>query len=497
MSRILIIGIDGMDRELIEEFKDDLPNLRKIQSLSPKVNLTSTFPPDSETAWSSIYTGLNPAKHGVVHFIDPLEKSLLNQTKDADSESIRGHTFWDKASEGGKQVCVILPHIGYPVWPVNGIMIGRSSIEDDVQVYPESILDDPDINKLNTVKGFPGFGGIPHDEFIQRHKDLLDATLEVGLTYYEKEDWDIFFIYSSILDVVPHFFWKYHDTEDPDYINGNPFNSVIKDLYVLHDNFIGRFLNKIDDETVLIVVSDHGHGRRPTKIININEILRQQGFLIEAENRLSSNLFETFKSQAINLVNNYNLENVASKLLQRLPNVKKLCISSPSIAWDSTLAYVTDLSGIKCYPYGGININRDLIKDDLTYEQTRESIIDLLPIEISNYLGSSDPVISWIKKREEVYGGEFIDKFPDIIFQLNEEYGIGNKIWCDIIEKNTLHAVVPGSHKRYNAVLLMYNLDSSIVKTDVSLEDFAPTVLSIIGIAYDDSVFDGNNIAPK
>lgn len=109
MSRILIIGIDGMDRELIEEFKDDLPNLRKIQSLSPKVNLTSTFPPDSETAWSSIYTGLNPAKHGVVHFIDPLEKSLLNQTKDADSESIRGHTFWDKASEGENKFVSYFP----------------------------------------------------------------------------------------------------------------------------------------------------------------------------------------------------------------------------------------------------------------------------------------------------------------------------------------------------------------------------------------------------
>jgi predicted AlkP superfamily phosphohydrolase/phosphomutase len=497
MPRVLILGIDGMDKELIEEFKNDLPNLRKIQSLSPKVNLTSTFPPDSETAWSSIYTGLNPAKHGVVHFIDPLEKSLLNQTKDADSESIRGHTFWDKASDGGKRVCVILPHIGYPIWPVNGIMIGRSSVEDDVQVWPENILNNSDINKLNTIKGFPGFGGISHHEFIQKHKDLLETTLKVGLTYYEKEAWDIFFIYSSILDVVPHFFWKYHDTEDPDYIDGNPFNSVIKDLYVLHDNFIAQFLNRIDDETVLIVVSDHGHGRRPTKIVNVNEILRQQGFLIGAENKAVPNLFETFKGRAVNLISNYNLENVASRLLQRLPSVKKLCISSPSIDWSLTRAYVTDLSGIKSYPYGGININRDIIKDDSTYEQTCEDIIGLLPTEISKYLGSSDPALLWIKKREEIYDGPFIDKYPDIVFELNEEYGIGNNIKCNVVEKNALHAVVPGSHKRYNAVLLMYNLNRSIVKTDVSLDDLAPTILSIIDLDYDDSIFDGHNIIAK
>jgi len=497
MPRVLILGFDGMDSELIDEFEDDLPNLKKIQSLSPKLRLTSTFPPDSETAWSSIYTGLNPAKHGVVHFIDPLEKSLMNQTKDADSELIRGNTFWDKASEGGKQVCIVLPHIGYPVWPVNGIMIGRSSVEDDVQTWSENILNDQDLNKLNTIKGFPGIGGIPHDEFIQKHKDLLDSTLKIGLSCYEKQEWDIFFIYSSILDVVPHFFWKYHDVEDPDYIKDNPFSSVLRDLYILHDKFIAQFLNRIDTETVLMVVSDHGHGRRPTKNININEILRQQGFLVEAEKRASSGIFEAFKCQAIEIISNHNLENIASKLLQRLPSVKKLCISSPSIDWKLTLAYVTDLSGIKSYPYGGISINRDIIKDDSIYEQTRENIIDLLSPEVTKSSGSSDPAILWVKKREEIYDGPFIEKYPDIVFELNEEYGIGNKIRCDVLERNALHAVVPGSHKRYNAVLLISNLNSPVVRTNVSLEDIAPTILSIIGLDYSDKIFDGNSIIAK
>ena len=101
------------------------------------------------------------------------------------------------------------------------------------------------------------------------------------------------------------------------------------------------------------------------------------------------------------------------------------------------------------------------------------------------------------KKREEIYDGPFIDKYPDIVFELNEEYGIGNNIKCNVVEKNALHAVVPGSHKRYNAVLLMYNLNRSIVKTDVSLDDLAPTILSIIDLDYDDSIFDGHNIIAK
>ena len=43
----------------------------------------------------------------------------------------------------------------------------------------------------------------------------------------------------------------------------------------------------------------------------------------------------------------------------------------------------------------------------------------------------------------------------------------------------------------------MYNLNRSIVKTDVSLDDLAPTILSIIDLDYDDSIFDGHNIIAK
>ena len=52
-----------------------------------------------------------------------------------------------------------------------------------MQVWPENILNNSDINKLNTIKA-SWISGISHHEFIQKHKDLLETTLKVGLTYY-------------------------------------------------------------------------------------------------------------------------------------------------------------------------------------------------------------------------------------------------------------------------------------------------------------------------
>ena len=73
--KVLLLGIDALDRLLIEKFASSLPNLTRLRESEVNLNVHSTFPPDSDTAWATIATGLNPAQHGVVRFVDPLEKS--------------------------------------------------------------------------------------------------------------------------------------------------------------------------------------------------------------------------------------------------------------------------------------------------------------------------------------------------------------------------------------------------------------------------------------
>jgi predicted AlkP superfamily phosphohydrolase/phosphomutase len=79
--KVLILGIDALDRELLDRFATQLPNFARLRKVAQTLDVISTFPPDSDTAWATIMTGLNPAQHGIVKFVDPLEKSyrILNK----------------------------------------------------------------------------------------------------------------------------------------------------------------------------------------------------------------------------------------------------------------------------------------------------------------------------------------------------------------------------------------------------------------------------------
>lgn len=84
----------------------------------------------------------------------------------------------------------------------------------------------------------------------------------------------------DITDRLQHMFWRYLDA-------GHPANEgkdvefhrdALRDLYVRMDDLLGRTLAKIDDETVLFVMSDHGFNSFH-RGVNINSWLWKNGFL--------------------------------------------------------------------------------------------------------------------------------------------------------------------------------------------------------------------------
>jgi predicted AlkP superfamily phosphohydrolase/phosphomutase len=91
-------------------------------------------------------------------------------------------------------------------------------------------------------------------------------------------DWGYFHFVEIGLDRVHHGFWKYHDPQHRQYVPGNPFSSVITDYYVVLDEEIGRLLELVPDDTIVLVVSDHGAQRLDGGFC-VNEWLRREGLL--------------------------------------------------------------------------------------------------------------------------------------------------------------------------------------------------------------------------
>ena len=486
-----MLGIDALDSILLSKFEKDLPNLRNLKEESPNIKSVSVYPPDSDTAWASIYTGLNPAKHGVVSFIDAFDKASGRLSGEIDNSNIRSNTFWDIAGKHGKKVCLILPHLGYPVWHVNGIMVGRSSIKEDVQTYPKSISDKYQLSCLNGITGFPGRRKF-FDRYIEAHKKLISSEAEFGLKMLKEYDWDLFFIYSSSLDMIQHNFWNYCDENDPTYPGDNPYKDVIRDFYKIYDEIVEKFVSSVDSETVIIVFSDHGHGMRPVNLLNINEVLRRKGLLVSKINKLNPTIYviEKMKRKLLDFIGKHGLGNSAAKLLRVFPAGKKIYTSPLFIDKEKTLAYTTDLSGVKAYTYGGIKIEKENIMK-MDYEELRTLIIK----EFSEFKdpNTGERIMKWICRREEVYAGKYISKYPDIVFDLKEGYGAGWAVHDSIMSQSHSHNLVPGSHKAYSPTFVISHLDRDCVRKDITLMDVAPTVLDILGIEGEYR-FDGKSI---
>ena len=243
MSKLLFIGIDALDFEQIKKYADYLPVITSLKQNSYYCQMNSVWPPDSETAWASIYTGWNPARHGIFEFVDPLEKTSKYISRERDNAILQGHTFWDLASLNHQKVCVLFPHIGYPSWPVNGAMITRSSLTHKISAFPESINDIYDLSGLNEVKGL---AGRDPGKYIDDYKKMVKRQLDLTKKMLKDENWDLFFTYWSALDGIQHQFWAHCDPDDPTYLGENPWRHVIRDFYALHDQIIGELMSLVE-----------------------------------------------------------------------------------------------------------------------------------------------------------------------------------------------------------------------------------------------------------
>src|SRR5260370_41248725 len=103
MSRMIMLGISGLDADLLRVYGPSLPNLRRLMLESPCLELRSTIPPEPVPAWGSVYTGLNPANHGLLDKMDCLERDIPNL------QAFQAEPFWERAARAGKRVCVLNP----------------------------------------------------------------------------------------------------------------------------------------------------------------------------------------------------------------------------------------------------------------------------------------------------------------------------------------------------------------------------------------------------
>ena len=494
MRKIIILGIDAMDRELVKKYIDEMPNLKSIDSQSYKINSKSTFPPDSDTAWATIYTGLNPAKHGIVDFVDPLDRKKIHYKASTyiDQDFLKSRTFWKIAGDVNYKSCLVFPHLITKPWNINGSLLFNDPETDDLIFNSDS--------KLKLEKKIPGQKRIPKSKielrnYIENKKAVVQNEFEIAKKLFVETDWNLYFFYSSTLDSIMHIFWNYCDQDDPTYPGKNKFESTIKDFHVLYDELIGDFVKLLEKDDVFIMLSDHGHHRRPTNLFNINEFLKLNGYLVAKE----KNNFVTVKSKlkrlAVDIAQRSGMRPLAQTILRIFPRIKDSYSKPESIDFVKTIAHCTDLSGLKAYTYGGIIVR----EENLPKNKSKSKIIDEIIKVLENVtLPNSDTkIFEWIKRREELYDGEYLTKYPDIVFNLIDNYGAGWDVNIPLFTRSLAHKFYPGSHRGSTPIFYLLAQNVEVSKFEIELMDVAPTILQLMGIDSGQFNFDGESIIKK
>ena len=90
-------------------------------------------------------------------------------------------------------------------------------------------------------------------------------------------------------DRVQHMFWRYLDGDHPAArdLAGSQRPEIIQDLYQRMDALIGRVIEQIDNDSLLLVISDHGF-KSFARCVNLNAWLHQNGYLALKEGKTES-----------------------------------------------------------------------------------------------------------------------------------------------------------------------------------------------------------------
>ncbi|MFN2432904.1 MAG: alkaline phosphatase family protein, partial [Gemmatimonadota bacterium] len=189
---------------------------------------------------------------------------------------------WDQvAREGGRANILGVPP-SFPPRKVSGLCVGcfmTPDTERDAYTHPARVKDE--------IASLVGDYPVDVRNFRTERKDWLRDEIyamsrkhfAVVRHYLTRSEWDFFQFVEIGLDRIHHGFWKYHDPQHVLHEPGSPYADVIRDYYAHLDDELGRVLELLEDDTVVLVVSDHG-ARRLDGGFCVNEWLVREGLLV-------------------------------------------------------------------------------------------------------------------------------------------------------------------------------------------------------------------------
>jgi predicted AlkP superfamily phosphohydrolase/phosphomutase len=277
---VVVIGVNGMELDVIRPLllQGKMPNLSTVIKKGAYGKLRTVSAPNCPRVYSTLFTSTKPEEHGVTGFIVGGITANTNMLKE--------EPIWSVLSKHGVSVGMANVPATFPVMPVNGYMISGmltrgkncedgvlcapklSEVQGGEPVYPSALKAELlknvgdfyiDCERMPAASDLRGHESEVIDAWLNKVQLIRDQQTHVFDYMLEHHPTEFTWLGQSCEDRTGH--WLY-----PIAPYNAGYNSKINavrteafpDQYVAFDKVLGAILKHVDDNTYVIVVSDHG-----------------------------------------------------------------------------------------------------------------------------------------------------------------------------------------------------------------------------------------------
>jgi len=322
-QRWLVVGWDSAYWNLLLPLVDAgrMPNLESLMKRGAYGDLRTFVPSASPALWTTVATGVSPARHGILHFYH--QKPALERWKErllhlgkldrrlyANTDR-RARALWNLLSDHDRTVVSIGYHNTYPVEEVNGVMISNYFVQRSVSrlmqipavaageigsamAYPTDELprlerlvrevegeaprelrrfvdlDDAGYRRfLAAARRFNGEGDVrPYflerawvDDMIKARaaEELLaERHADVTLVHFQGPDWvGHRFLYFHEPEKFAAMHWSAEERRELE-AQLPQYRRTLDEFYVASDEELGRLIAAAGEGSGILLLSDHG-----------------------------------------------------------------------------------------------------------------------------------------------------------------------------------------------------------------------------------------------
>ncbi len=417
-AQLLVIGLDGATFDLVAPWAaaGELPALARLMAAGTWGRLRSTLPPATFPAWTSLVTGVNPGRHGVLDFVERVPGTF--RVRFVNGSGRRTPALWTRLSAAGRRVAVLNVPATYPPEPVNGVMVSGfdspvTTAVDGSFVFPRAFH--AEMRRLVGRLPFADFQEVRtgprwHDRALASLLDGVERRATLAEALLRREAWDAVMVVFGESDTVAHHFWRFHDPASPRHAPTAHADAILR-VYRALDAAIARLVAAAGDGSVA-VVSDHGSGGASDRVVHLNRHLAQHGFLgFRPRGGAASRAMRGIALRAVPLRLQGSLVRRAPLAAGRLEGGARF----GGIDWPRTRAYSEELD---YHPSVWINTAgrepEGTVRTD-DYERTRAAVAGAL-LDWRDDGGRA--VVDRVWRREEVYHGPATARAPDLLLEL-------------------------------------------------------------------------------